>query len=463
MSELTGSFGKPEGLVGTLGTDKSLYGYLVGGNGLSLTGELGGSLIPGPQGPKGEKGEKGDKGDKGEQGPQGPRGEIGETGPAGETGAVGAQGPVGPAGPKGDKGDTGERGPQGEVGPAGERGEKGDKGDTGDVGPSGPAGATGPMGPQGDRGPKGDTGETGPAGPQGLKGDKGDPGDDYILTQQDKEDIAGLVDVPVNDVQIDGTSIVSNGVANIPIATNNSDAGAVKINQYQGIRVSSNALAVYPSVSAQIKAGTNEARPIVPKYQHESVFYGLAKAAGQDESASSNAVGTYTPEALIAIQKMLGVYQAPWELINDYTVPEDSETVEVITDLSGQPFELTESFIRVSFQPSLTGKNDYVKGNTYIRNSNNIFEFTGAFPSIRYMANGTATYSEYKQEIITDILRTVVRTGSGASNTQNSQSISTDMSVHTLSIMGIRLRQYNTSSTLIPAGTRIQFYGRRKV
>lgn len=52
-------------------------------------------------------------------------------------------------------------------------------------------------------------------GEQGDKGDKGDTGDTYSLTQQDKEDIAGLVDTPVDDVRVNGTSIVSDGVANI--------------------------------------------------------------------------------------------------------------------------------------------------------------------------------------------------------------------------------------------------------
>ena len=167
MSELNGSFGQADSLVGTLGTDKSLTGYLVGGNGLSLTGELGGSLIPGP---------KGDKGDKGDTGPQGPAGPAGEPGRNGE---------------KGEKGETGDTGPQGP------RGETGERGPTGETGAQGPQGEIGPAGPKGDTGAKGDTGErgeTGPTGPQGLKGDKGDPGDDYILTQQDKQDIAGLVD-----------------------------------------------------------------------------------------------------------------------------------------------------------------------------------------------------------------------------------------------------------------------------
>ena len=42
-------------------------------------------------------------------------------------------------------------------------------------------------GEQGIVGPTGDTGATGPQGP------KGEPGDDYVLTAQDKADIAGIV------------------------------------------------------------------------------------------------------------------------------------------------------------------------------------------------------------------------------------------------------------------------------
>jgi hypothetical protein len=52
------------------------------------------------------------------------------------------------------------------------KGPQGDKGDTGATG------ATGPQGPQG---------ETGPQGPQGI------PGSDYVLTAQDKTEIADIV------------------------------------------------------------------------------------------------------------------------------------------------------------------------------------------------------------------------------------------------------------------------------
>ena len=41
------------------------------------------------------------------------------------------------------------------------------------------------------------------------------------------------------------------------------------------------------------------------------------------------------------------------------------------------------------------------------------------------------------------------------------EQISSDETI--LSIMGFRLRQYNTTSTLIPQGTRILIYGRRKI
>ena len=57
-------------------------------------------------------------------------------------------------------------------------------------------------------------------GADGTDGTDGQDGDDYVITEQDYQNIANLVpvpDVPVEDVQINGTSILSNGVANIPL------------------------------------------------------------------------------------------------------------------------------------------------------------------------------------------------------------------------------------------------------
>ena len=105
---------------------------------------------------------------------------------------------------KGQQGEPGEQGPQGEIGP---QGPKGDKGDPGEIGPQGPQGIQGPQGPQGDpgaqgpqgepgiQGPKGDTGEKGDRGEQGPQGPAGQNGNDYVLTDADKQQIAGLVDL----------------------------------------------------------------------------------------------------------------------------------------------------------------------------------------------------------------------------------------------------------------------------
>lgn len=144
-------------------------------------------------------------------------------------------------------------------------------------------------------------------------GAKGDPGDDYVLTAQDKAEIAqqaaAEVDVPVQDVQVNGTSILNaQGVANVPMATYD-NAGVLKLNADYGLAFRSSpnqdTAMVARASSANIKAGQQGYQPIVPGHQHESVFYGLAKAAGVDMASSSNPVGTYTDEAKSAISEML--------------------------------------------------------------------------------------------------------------------------------------------------------------
>lgn len=110
------------------------------------------------------------------QGPPGPEGPMGPQGPKGEDGIVrfedftpeqleqirGPQGPIGETGPQGPQGKTGEKGAQGVQGP---------------------------------QGPQGIQGEQGPQGIQGPQGTPGEDGKDYILTETDKQEIAGMVDV----------------------------------------------------------------------------------------------------------------------------------------------------------------------------------------------------------------------------------------------------------------------------
>lgn len=193
------------------------------------TGPVGPRGVAGPAGPQGEIGPVGPQG---KTGPAGPRGEAGPQGPQGE---IGPTGPQGEAGPQGPQGETGPQGPQGEAGAPGKDGNsfvvkgtvpdveslpidasigdsygvgtefpyniyvydgeawinfgplEGPQGPQGEAGPAGPPGETGPVGPQGETGPQGPQGEAGPTGPQGP------PGETYVLTQNDKEEIANIV------------------------------------------------------------------------------------------------------------------------------------------------------------------------------------------------------------------------------------------------------------------------------
>lgn len=110
--------------------------------------------------------------------PQGEQGETGDTGPRGPQGVQGERGP------KGDRGEQGPRGEAGPQGPQGPEGEKGERGLQGIQGPQGLQGIPGERGPQGLQGPQGNAGAQGPAGQDGS---------DYVLTSEDKDEIAAIV------------------------------------------------------------------------------------------------------------------------------------------------------------------------------------------------------------------------------------------------------------------------------
>ena len=141
----------------------------------------------------------------------------------------------------------------------------------------------------------------------------------------------------VDDVQIDGTSIVTDGVAEIPTATSNI-FGVMKIGA--GLTLNGDKVATSPASSAYIKSGSASNLPLVPYRQHESTFYGLAKAAGDaTQSASSNAVGTYTDEAK---RKITAMIEPQFRLIKEIEITEETGNIYVNSDSLNNPFSLTE-------------------------------------------------------------------------------------------------------------------------
>ena len=117
----------------------------------------------------------------------------------------------------------------------------------------------------------------------------------------------------LTDVQTNGTSIINNGVANIPVMSENNYGVAKILNDTDyGIKLNkigniSDVLTTSPASASQIKRAAASYNPIAPINEHYAVFYGLANAAGQNERNSELPIGQYTNEAKTAIQTMLDV------------------------------------------------------------------------------------------------------------------------------------------------------------
>lgn len=265
----------------------------------------------------------------------------------------------------------------------------------------------------------------------------------------------------ISDVQVNGTSVVNDGVAEIPKAAPNI-LGAVKPND-MGVVVNDNGeLYITKATSSQMKAGTNNYAPIVSSNQHESAFYGLAKAAGDaTQSASSNAIGTYTEEAKMAIREMLGLPRhTESELISDVVTEEDTTTAIVNTDLNGQPFQLRTMKVIALIQASTTGTSDDISCRAQTKNMQDENSYA-IFPTMK-MYDATGSQHVYEGEIYGNGLF-FIKGGACRITGGSSNSVVTycDPNYLVKCFCGIELSQYNDTSTLIPAGTRILIYGIR--
>ena len=358
---------------------------------------------------------KGEKGDKGDTGPQGPEGPQGPRGPQGIQGPVGPQGETGPQGPQGEQGIQGVQGPQGEVGPQGATGSQGPRGEQG---PRGYQGYTGPQGIQGERGPRGYDGVQGPAGADGhspvVTASKSGKvttvsvDGSAIATINDGEDGAdgqnGADGRSAYQYAVDGgyqgteqefaQKMADEYVKPTDYATS-SDAGVVKVDSTNGIGIESgHKLYIEYAPSNLIKSGTGNYRPITPPRQHEATFYGLAKLAGADMASSDNDVGVYTDAAKVAIQKMLGIYEAPWELIcQDEFTNATAGTYEISVDGDGIGFELTDiQFVLVTpVQDTQAGLGSY--GRVYFYYGAGVQEYDTAYFGSYTQAAGSAAQS----------------------------------------------------------------------
>ena len=124
------------------------------------------------------------------------------------------------------------------------------------------------------QGPKGDKGATGPQGPAGPKGDKGAPGSD----------------APATDVQIDGTSITANGVANVPKA-GAGELGVVRVdrNGKNGISLGADGEAKLNPASDALISARSGVRPITASNVDYAVKAAMCDGKGAAWTAAEQA------------------------------------------------------------------------------------------------------------------------------------------------------------------------------
>ena len=274
-----------------------------------------------------------------------------------------------------------------------------------------------------------------------------------------------LTSVPVTDVQVNGTSVLSNGVANVPYV-NTQKAGVVYPGgALQYVSGNLGRLYINPASNSAIKEGTSDYFAISPSKQNRSVFYGLAKAAGDStQSSSSNAVGTYTADAMKKIRMMLGIPNTHWELINEVTVNEDSTEIKVDTDSNGQAFKLIELIAIFDAGPSTTGNRDNFYGqidvNYYHPVQNDFINGTTSIPSITYINATSNMYA--KAHLITHYPAPLSTESISSSSEGSTQTINgMPKKVQAKYITSIKFYQSASTKSLVPSGAKLTVWGIR--
>lgn len=234
-------------------------------------------------------------------------------------------------------------------------GEKGETGEPGPQGPPGEKGANGEPGPQGSKGEKGDPGETtyieNPYDDTQLKNDVVQLKKDKLDKPADPPTIGKILKVKsVNedgtfvcewadgesdlDVQIDGQSIVKNGVANIPLAfgglaSGSARAGIVKPYGYnwegKGIEVDGEGHIGIHMLPSSWLSSHSYLRGEKAKYCFGVTSYnidGCVKLAMCDGKGDA-----WTAEERAAARERIGI--SDWELITKITLQEDTKTIDI--------------------------------------------------------------------------------------------------------------------------------------
>ena len=181
--------------------------------------------------------------------------------------------------------------------------------------------------------------------------------DEWIYVNNKWERLGPVKYSTITDVRVNGVSVVNEqDIASIPVASSYT-FGVVRIGN--GFNNDNGIISPYYARPTSIKYGSVNYDVIVPANQHESVFYGLARAAGDTtQPASNNTVGNYTESAKSAIGELLegsitvsgttpvinaksGVHYVCGEVATIEIIPPARGVVDVLFESGATPTVLT--------------------------------------------------------------------------------------------------------------------------
>ena len=218
------------------------------------------------------------------------------------------------------------------------------------VGPAGKDGADGAPGKDGKDGAPGPKGDTGATGPQGA------PGSDASVTADNIQ--AALGYTPVKDVQVGGSSVLANGVANVPIASA-TRTGVIKIGNPQdsGMYVDQdgNCYVSY-AITSEIDERNASRKTIVCSNLDYAVTAAMTDGKGPAWTAAQQA----------AARERMGI-PGDYELIEEIVLTEESR-VDRSKEPDGIPYNFAAIMLRAEFPASEKTDNIYILynvGNEY--------------------------------------------------------------------------------------------------
>lgn len=176
-------------------------------------------------------------------------------------------------------------------------------------------------------------------GEPGAKGDKGEPGSDAEVTAENIQSALGYA--PVKDVQVAGSSVLTDGVANVPIA--NKTTNGVMRPDFYGVGVSSSGILYVQNTTNNNITNRMSSAPLTAY----SLDY-VVKAAMCDGKGAA-----WTDAEQKAARERMGA-DGNYVLIEETVLTEETSQFERAQEPDGTPYNFTAIKVVVKFVPGQT-------------------------------------------------------------------------------------------------------------